>query len=120
MSAAFAALREQSLRMLAVIGSGTQDETLPELLNVREEMLRECAAALARGETIEAVAADEILRIERDLTGALCQRRDEVYRDLTALRRGRSAAAAYRHGSWRGEGPVPFLDGTAGYIDREG
>jgi hypothetical protein len=115
MTAAFEALRKQSLRMLAVIRSGEQDEMIPALLSDRAATLSECAAVLTGGAAIGAAEAGEIMHLEQELATALRARRDAVYQELKLLQQGRRAGAAYG-----GATPMPSPVRPVGYIDRTG
>jgi hypothetical protein len=97
-------------RLLAVIRSGSQDDALPELMQIRTERLRALGASLAAGEPVPPVDVRELECLEREISDALHSRRDAVAQELAALYRRRRAERAYQAEGGR----------TPRYMDRAG
>jgi hypothetical protein len=97
-------------RLLAVIRSGSEDDALPGLMQIRTERLLALGASLAAGGSVPPEEARELVQLERELSDALLCRRDAVAAELAELHRRRRAERAYQQEARRGPQ----------YVDRAG
>ncbi len=102
-----ATLQRHSRELVDVLQSETADELLPTLVLRRRDDLEALGAALAAGETLTPEVTAELEQLDREVTDAMARRRDQVSRQLVALRRGRSAGSAYRP---EGQSVARFMD----------
>jgi hypothetical protein len=101
------ALVEKSQILLAAIQSGTQDHRLTELVDDRQQEIRQWVTALQEGTPLPPGVAEELLRLDRELLAAVADRHAQIHAELALLQRGRRAGMAYR--SPRGA-PARFVD----------
>ena len=107
MAATLEAIRDCSRELLEQARSRADEATLTKLIAMREEQIRQLPVDTAGPPAFTRAELEGLLTLDQEVMEALRRRRDELWQELSDLRRGRCAESAYRHDT---AGPSRFLD----------